>query len=68
MGQRLSIAYNEIDNKINQLDWYLLPMEVQRMLPMLMINTQQPYKIVCFGSILCERETFKIVSASQQES
>lgn len=61
LGQRLSMAYNEVQNEIDQLDWYLLPMETQRMLPTLMCNTQKPFKVVCFGGISCERDTFKTV-------
>lgn len=61
LGQRLSIAYESIDDKIAQLNWYLLPMKIQRMLPIMMINTQQPLKVICFGSLLCTRDTFKTV-------
>lgn len=62
--QRFSNAYEEIDNEIGQLDWYLLPMKIQRMLPTIMANTQQPTCIKCFGSSTCSRETFKKVSLS----
>lgn len=61
LGQRLSIAYDDVENKVSKLDWYLLPMETQRMLPTLMCNTQKPFKVVCFGGISCERDTFKTV-------
>lgn len=62
MGQQYSYAYDEIDGAINQLNWYLFPMKLQRMLPTIMMNMQQPFEIMCFGSTTCNRETFKRVS------
>lgn len=54
-------ALNEMDDDIGQLDWHLYSVEIQKMLPMIMENTQQPVIIKCFGSIPCSRETFKKV-------
>ena len=62
IGQRLSNGFEGIDDKINQIDWYLLPMEIQRILPTIMINTQQPVFVNCFGSLACSRDTLKRVS------
>lgn len=61
IGQRFSNTFEKIDDKINEFDWYLLPMEVQRILPIIMINTQRPTFITCFGSSTCSRDTFKKV-------
>lgn len=63
IGQRYSNAYEEIDNVVNQFDWYLFPLKIQRILPTIMMDTQQLYEIMCFGSTNCSRETFKRVSA-----
>lgn len=61
IAERLSIAYEEINNKIDQFDWHLFPVEIQRILPIIMIQTQQSAEVLCFGSIACNRETFKKV-------
>lgn len=60
--QRLSNAYEKVDDAIDRFNWYLFPQKMQRMLPIIMINTQQTFEITCFGSIACNRETFKKVS------
>lgn len=62
IGQRFSDAYKEIDDKIDEFNWYLMLMKIQRILPIIMINTQQPIFIECFGSSTCSRETFKKVN------
>lgn len=61
LGQRFSNAFQEFDLVINQLEWYSYPLIVQRMFPTLLINAHDPIVIKCFGSILCERDTFKRV-------
>lgn len=61
IGQRFSNAYEKIDDQTGELNWYMLPMEIQRMLTTIMINTQQPIFVKCFGSTACSRETFKKV-------
>lgn len=65
MGQRHSNASEQTDEILGQFDWYLFPLKIQRMLPMVMVNTQQPLEIMCFGSTACNRETFKKVSYYQ---
>lgn len=55
-------TYNEIGSEINQLDWYLFPLEVKKLLPMIVMNAQKPVKLECFGSVISgDRETFKKV-------
>lgn len=61
LGERLAIVYDQLDSNIGQFHWYLFPLEIQRLLPLIMINAQQPIILVCFGSISANRETFKKV-------
>lgn len=61
IGQRFSNAYEEIDDVIDQMDWNYLQLEMQQMMPIIIVNTQQPAFIKCFGSMVCSRETFKKV-------
>lgn len=61
MSQRFCDALNEMDDDIGQLDWYLYPAEIQRLLLIIVENSQQPVIVKCFGSNACNRETFKKV-------
>lgn len=63
LGHRMNSSFERIVFTIEQLDWYLFPIEVQRMLPMIIAIAQQPVTLECFGSIMCNREVFKNVSA-----
>lgn len=62
--ERVSNAFEEICTVIDQLDWYKYPSDIKRMLPMIMMNVQEPIAIECFGSISCSRKVFKQVSHS----
>lgn len=62
LGERSTGAFDEISDIIYQFDWYLLPAEIQQMLPSIIHFAQQPVDLVCFGSITCSRESFKKVS------
>lgn len=64
LGQRMSDAFVEIDITIDRFDWHLFPIEVQRLLPMVMANAQQSVSLECFGSISCGRVVFKSVCIS----
>lgn len=61
IGQRIAIAFDECSGMIQQFDWYLFAVEIQRMLPIIINVAQQPTDIKCFGSAACDRETFKYV-------
>lgn len=64
LGQRLTNAFEEINDEIWQMDWYLFPSQIQRMLPTIMNLTQKKVAFKCFGSIAGSRETFKKVSST----
>lgn len=57
--QQMSNAFDEINDKIVQMSWYRFPNEINRMLPMILMVTQQPVEFRFFGSISCSRETLK---------
>lgn len=55
---------NEFDifnDAIGYCKWYSLPIEMQRMLIILMANAQRPTTIHGYGNILCTRIAFKKV-------
>lgn len=60
-GTRISSSFEYINDEINRFDWYLLSVEMQRILPVIMINAQESIGLECFGSFLCDRNTFKSV-------
>lgn len=59
--ERLSNEYDKICYEIEQIDWYLLPPKVQSMLPIIVCSAQQTFSNDIFGSVACNRETFKQV-------
>lgn len=61
LGQRSTNDFEECSEMIEQLDWYLFPAEIQRMLPIIINFAQQPIVFYCFGSAACSRDTFKKV-------
>lgn len=64
LGGQISSDFDGINDQINQFDWYLCPLKVQKILPPIMANLQQPVEFKCFGSFACNRDTFKAVSLS----
>lgn len=42
-------------------DWYKFPFEVQRLLPIIISNTQKSVVVKGFGNINCTRKSFKAV-------
>lgn len=62
LGQRLTTTCEQVDYDFEQLAWYLFPMEVQRILPTILIGLQEPVLLRCFGIVDGSREQFKKVS------
>lgn len=62
LAGKMSDEFENFNDRINQFDWYLLPLSVQKMLPFIMLNSQQAIGFTCFGSIMCNRETFRKVN------
>lgn len=62
LPQILTIQYDNFDNQLCQCKWYLLPIEVRRMLLIFMSSTQQPAIFYGYADIECSRETFKMVN------
>lgn len=64
LSQRVNVAFEECDKIIEQFDWYRFPLEIQRILPTIIIYAQRPVEIKCFGSMACNRAAFKDVCAT----
>lgn len=61
LAGRVGNEFVDVNYLIDQFNWYLFPLKVQQLLPILMINAQEEVGFECFGSLLCNRETFKKV-------
>lgn len=66
IGEQLKNVFIQIDDLFEQLKWYLFPINVQQLLPIIIANVQQESTINCFGSLPCARETFKKVNKINQ--
>lgn len=66
ISQRASNAYEGVENRIYQIDWYLLPIKIQTMLPSVMLYSQQSFTVRFFGSYSCNRERFLQVSMAEK--
>lgn len=62
LGELACELFGAIDDTMGGIDWYLYPLDVQQMLPTIMIVTQTPIMVELFGSATASRETFKRVS------
>lgn len=62
MGEMVCHQFNAFNEQLCQTDWYAFPIEVQRMLVIFMLDTEQPALIRGFGNIKCTREAFKNVT------
>lgn len=61
LDQQFSNAIDEVDDTNVQLDWYLFPSKIQRVLPIIIQSTQKAVVIKCFGNVLCARIQFQKV-------
>lgn len=64
IGQRFCNAFEEVDNVLGQINFYLLPIEIQCLLPTVILYFQEPLVVRFFGSLCCTREQFKEVGAT----
>lgn len=66
MGQESADRFDEVNDEVDKLNWYKFPMELQRLLPMIIHIAQQEVPTKCFGSAHCSRESFKSVRIDEQ--
>lgn len=68
LGEMLLRQFFRFDNALYQSNWYLFPIETQRMLLIVIANAQQPIIIHGFGNVACTREVFKKVKENYNEN
>lgn len=64
IGERMKSEFMKLNFTIGQFDWYSFSYVSQKILPVIIINAQQPVSIEWFGSLSCVREVFKKVCHS----
>lgn len=62
-GARMINALQMFSEELCRCDWFLLPVQMQRMYMVFLLDTQHPIKIKSYGNLTCERETSKQVFA-----
>lgn len=62
IGQQLTNLFEDINDRFDRLNWYLFPLKVQQLLPVVMINIQEPIVFQCFGMINGSRDQFQKVN------
>lgn len=61
--ERMSDEFEEFRVQIMTFKWYSVPIEMRKMLVIIMQTAQKPIEFECFGSISCNRETLaKVLS------
>lgn len=62
LGERIICKSEEGYNDLMQTKWYLAPLSLKKILPIVMCGIQEPFQLSGIGSIVCTREIFKNVS------
>lgn len=68
LGQKVTDRFGVFHTELYQCHWYCFSIEIQRMLAIFLLDTQQPVFIHSSGDILCTREVFKKVILKQKRS
>lgn len=61
LGERVRNEFDGVRLLVDQLKWYLFPLNLRQLVPTIVINSQNPVEFKCFGSISCSRESFQKV-------
>lgn len=61
LGHQVGYAFEKSSAAIDRMKWYLLPVEIWHMIPIIIAAAHEPIKFSVFGSVSCSREDFKMV-------
>lgn len=64
-GEMVTNQFDLFDYELWQREWHLLPMKLQRMLILIMANTQKTTQIQGYANTLCARTAFKEVKKNK---
>lgn len=60
-GMMMTNQFERFGIAFTRCDWYLLPIQIQRMCVTFVVDIQTPVNISSYGDIPCERNTSKLV-------
>lgn len=58
VGEQMAADFDEINYTISELNWYLFPNATQRIMPTILMVTQQPVLFCGYGNVPATRNTF----------
>lgn len=61
-GENVTHHFNLFDDELERCNWYLFPIDLQRLILITMLGSQQPEVIQGFANTACTRIAFKRVS------
>lgn len=61
LGHRVSNTFEEINRSLDRMKWYLFPVKIWHMLPIVIVAAQEPITFSVFGTVSCSREDLKTV-------
>ena len=61
-GQMITNRFDQLNEAIDDCDWSSFPKEIQKILPIIIQNTQRPVVLRTFENASCSRETFRRVN------
>lgn len=62
IGQRTSNMFEEICDEFGKFNWYRFPNEINRLLPVILLEVQEPVEFEVFGSITASRVLLRKVN------
>lgn len=65
--QRMTDKFSHVNDALCNIDWYLLPKEMQKMLPIVIMFAQEPFNFEIFGTISSNCELFEKVRQSMSD-
>lgn len=60
-SDEVTIKFGRLNESICECSWYELPMETQRLLPIMLMNIQRPVNMKGYMNVRCTRESVKLV-------
>lgn len=60
-GQMLTDHFDELNEAVDECDWFLFPREIQKILPIIIHNAQRSVVLQTFENTSCSRESFNRV-------
>lgn len=61
-GENVSEQFGKLNKAIYKCRWYSFPMDMQKMIQIILVSTQQPVNLRGYGNVECSREAFNRVS------